>query len=125
MSKKPSNKTEAANADQVQASSGNVFADLGATNADEVLAKAELARQIGRLIGQGEMTQTQAAKVLGIDQPKVSALLRGKLESFSTERLIRFLNSLGQDVEIVVRPRRQFSARSHRQLRVVTKNPYA
>jgi len=120
MNRKPNSKVDAAKAGDVRAGSGNLFADLGAANPDESLAKAELARQIGKLIEQGEMTQAQAAEVLGIDQPKVSALLRGKLESFSTVRLIRFLNALGQDVEIVVRPRSKRPARAHRPLRVVT-----
>src|SRR5690606_7126655 len=109
---------EVANAGDVRASSGNVFADLGAANPDESLAKAELARQIGKLVEAAEMTQAQAGEVLGIDQPKVSALLRGKLEGFSTVRLIRFLNALGQDVEIVVRPRSKRATHAHRSLRV-------
>jgi predicted XRE-type DNA-binding protein len=90
--------------EQVEASSGNVFADLEIPDADEALAKAELARQIGVILAQRKLTQTGAAAVLGIDQPKVSALIRGKLEGFSTDRLFRFLNALGQDVAIVVRP---------------------
>lgn len=102
----------------VHASNGNVFADMGLATPDETLAKAELARQIGKLIAKSAMTQTQAAKVLDIDQPKVSVLLRGKLESFSTGRLIQFLNALGQDVEIIVRPRPKRLHPSHRQLRV-------
>lgn len=125
MNKKPNSKAETAKAGNVQASSGNVFADLGVTNPDEALAKAELARQIGQLIARSGMTQTQAGEVLGIDQPKVSALLRGKLENFSTDRLIRFLNALGQDVEIIVRPRSSRPARTHRPLRVVARKQTA
>ncbi len=89
-------------------SSGNVFADLGVDAPEEALAKAELTIKISEIIEARGLTQAAAAKVLGIDQPKVSALLRGKLTGFSTERLIRFLNTLGRDVEIVVkdRPRR-------------------
>ncbi len=84
-------------------SSGNVFADLGLPDADEALAKAELARQIGDIIARRRLTQGAAARLLGVDQPKVSALLCGRLSGFSTERLIRFLNALGRDVSIVVR----------------------
>jgi predicted XRE-type DNA-binding protein len=84
-----------------------VFADLGVPGADEALAKAELARRICALLAERKLTQARAAAVLGIDQPKVSALVRGKLEGFSTDRLFRFLNALGQDVEIVVRPKRE------------------
>ncbi|HUB08065.1 MAG TPA: helix-turn-helix transcriptional regulator [Myxococcales bacterium] len=89
--------------------SGNVFADLGVDAPEEALAKAELTVKISEIIEAKGLTQAAAAKVLGIDQPKVSALLRGKLTGFSTERLIKFLNALGRDVEIVVkdRPKRQ------------------
>src|SRR5580698_6799049 len=87
---------------QIWEGSGNVFADLGLPDAEELLAKANLAHRITCLVTEQKLTQTQAAARLGIDQPKVSALLRGKLDGFSTERLIRFLNALGQDVEIVV-----------------------
>jgi predicted XRE-type DNA-binding protein len=86
-------------------SSGNVFRDLNFPDADELLAKAELARQIGKLIKRLGLTQAEAALLLKIDQPKVSALLSGRLTAFSTERLMRFLKALGQDVRIVVRPR--------------------
>lgn len=87
----------------VQASSGNVFADLGLDNSEELLVKAELARRIASIINQQQMTQVEAAELLGIDQPKVSALINGKLSGFSTIRLFRFLNALGRDVEIVVK----------------------
>lgn len=83
-------------------SSGNVFVDLGVENPEEALAKSELARQIAKLIKKKKLTQTQAAEILGIDQPKISALIRGRLRSFSLERLIRFLNELGQDVNITI-----------------------
>ncbi len=88
--------------------SHNVFADLGVQAPEEALAKAELTVKISEIIEAKGLTQAAAAKLLGIDQPKVSALLRGKLTGFSTERLIKFLNALGRDVEIVVkvRPRR-------------------
>ncbi len=85
-------------------SSGNVFADLCIENPEETLAKSELARQITKLIKKRKLTQKQASEILGIDQPKISALIRGKLRSFSLERIIRFLNELGQDVRIMVTP---------------------
>jgi predicted XRE-type DNA-binding protein len=85
---------------QVHPSSGNVFEDLGLPNPEELLLKAQLAAQIGSLISARQLTQSEAAGLLGIDQPKVSALLRGKLSGFSTERLFRFLNALGSNVEI-------------------------
>jgi len=97
----------------VKKSSGNVFADLGIAQPAEALAKAELARQIARAIERKGLTQVQAAKVLGIDQAKVSAVTRGRLRGFSTDRLFRLLNALGQDVEIRVKakPRSRGQAR--------------
>jgi predicted XRE-type DNA-binding protein len=94
-------------------SSGNVFADLGLPNPEEALAKAELANKIIELIRERKLTQVQAAKVLGVDQPKVSALLRGNLTGFSLERLMRFLLRLGQDIRITVQasPHRRSQAR--------------
>jgi predicted XRE-type DNA-binding protein len=89
----------------VKASSGNIFADLGVDAPDEALAKAELAARISEIVEARALTQAAAAAILGIDQPKVLALLRGKLTGFSMERLIRFLTSLGRDVEIVVSER--------------------
>jgi predicted XRE-type DNA-binding protein len=87
--------------------SGNVFADLGHPRPAEALAKAELARKIGAIIEHKGLSQAAAAEVLEIDQPKVSALVRGRLAGFSLDRLVRFIVLLGSDVEIVVRqPRR-------------------
>jgi len=85
--------------------SNNVFADLGLPDAEDMLVKAELARQILSIIKGSRLTQAGAAEILGIDQPKVSALMRGKLAGFSLERLIHFLNALGRDVQIVVKPK--------------------
>jgi predicted XRE-type DNA-binding protein len=84
-------------------SSGNVFADLGLANAPELQVKADLAWEITRTIEERDLTQAQAAALLGVDQPKISALVRGRLAGFSLERLYRFLNALGKEVEIVVR----------------------
>jgi predicted XRE-type DNA-binding protein len=94
-------------------SSGNVFADIGLPNPEEALAKAELAHKITVLIKGKGLTQVQTARLLGIDQPKVSALIRGRLSGFSLERLMRFLLLLGQDIKITVRacPRSRSQAR--------------
>jgi predicted XRE-type DNA-binding protein len=86
-------------------SSGNVFADLGLPHADDLLAKAELAAKIIAEIQRRRLTQRQAAQILGIDQPKVSALKQGKLSGFSIERLMRLLLRLGRDIEITVKRR--------------------
>ncbi|MBS0621765.1 MAG: XRE family transcriptional regulator [Verrucomicrobia bacterium] len=85
-------------------SSENVFADLGIADPEEALAKAEIALRISEIIKKKKLTQAQAAKILKITQPKVSLLLRGYLTNFSLERLLRFLNELGQDVSISITP---------------------
>jgi len=89
---------------RVEQGSGNVFADLGLPNPDLALAKAELVQRIRDLIAERKLTQAKAAELLGLDQPKVSALVRGRVEGYSIDRLFRFLNALGQQVEITVRP---------------------
>ena len=83
--------------------SGNVFADMGFAQPEEELTKAKLASLIRRVIERKRMTQAIAGAVMGIDQPKVSALLNGRLGNFSSERLMRFLTSLGQDVKITIK----------------------
>jgi len=93
----------------VSVGSGNVFKDLGLKNAEELLAKAKLAARIVQILEERKLTQTQAANVLGIDQPKVSQVYRGRLDDFSIERLMRFLTALHRDVRIVIdeKPRRR------------------
>lgn len=90
-------------------STGNVFEDLGLPQSDELLAKAALANQIAGVVLHRHLTQTEAAGILGTTQPKVSELLAGRLSGFSMERLIRFLNALDRDVQIVVSPKPQSS----------------
>ncbi len=89
----------------VTRSSGNVFRDLGLPRADEMLAKAALANRIAAILEKRGLSQTEAAQLLGVDQPKVSALVRGQLRGFSTERLFRFLHALGNEIEISIVPR--------------------
>ncbi|HMC59164.1 MAG TPA: helix-turn-helix transcriptional regulator [Candidatus Solibacter sp.] len=91
-------------------SSGNVFADLGMADADEHLIKAGLVVKIDRIVRQRGLTQSAAAQLMGIDQPKVSAMLAGQFRGYSVERLMRFLVALGHDVEIVVKPRKRGAA---------------
>jgi predicted XRE-type DNA-binding protein len=97
-------------------SSGNVFEDLGLPQADDRLAKAELAAKIIAEIQRRRLTQSQAAAILGIDQPKVSTLKQGKLSGFSIERLMRLLLVLGRDIEITVKEKAK--SRSAARLRV-------
>ena len=91
-------------------SSGNVFADLGLPDAGEHLIKAGLVVRIDRILRQRKLTQAAAAQLMGIDQPKVSAMLAGRFRGYSVERLMRFLVALGHDVEIVVKPKRRGTA---------------
>jgi predicted XRE-type DNA-binding protein len=93
-------------------SSGNVFADLGLPRAEEFLAKAELAQRITAIIEERGLTQVEVAEILGVDQPKISALKRGRLSGFSLERLLRLLMLLGHDVEIVIKSRRRSRAQA-------------
>jgi predicted XRE-type DNA-binding protein len=86
----------------VTAGSDNVFADLGFDQPEEELTKAKLAGLIWHEIERQGLTQAAAASLMGIDQPKVSALMNGRLANFSSERLMRLLTALGQNVEIVV-----------------------
>lgn len=95
--------TQTRNDGAAVASSGNVFADLGLPNPDLALAKAELVQHIRAIITRKKLTQTKAAELLGIDQPKVSRLVRGDVTGYSLDRLFRFLTALGQDIEITVR----------------------
>ncbi|HEC90609.1 MAG TPA: XRE family transcriptional regulator [Alphaproteobacteria bacterium] len=95
--------------------SGNIFADLGVDAPDEMLAKAQLAHAIIGIIKHRHMIQVEAAKVLGTDQAKISALANGRLGGFSIERLIHFTKALDRDVEIRIRrkPRSRSKARFH------------
>jgi len=92
-------------------SSGNVFADLGFEDPEEELAKAKLVVVLSQVIAQTGLTQTKVAEVLGVDQPTVSKLLRGRTSGFTSDRLMRLLNLLGQDVDISVTPKRSKEAR--------------
>jgi predicted XRE-type DNA-binding protein len=97
----------------VEESSGNVFADLGLMDSEERLAKADLAIAISREIEARGLTQGAAAELLGVAQPDVSNLMRGRLSGYSIERLTRLLNALGQDVEIRIRPAGKGDERGH------------
>lgn len=83
-------------------SSGNVFTDLQLPNPEEHLAKAHLVQQINALIEIQGLTQEGAAKLLGVDQPKISELNTGKLRRFSLSRLLKFLTILGYNVTIKI-----------------------
>ena len=85
---------------EFEESSGNVFADLNIPEPEQYLAKAQLAAHICSIIQERGLTQVQAAEILNVNQPKISALMRGNLDGFSSDRLFRFLNCLDQEVVI-------------------------
>jgi predicted XRE-type DNA-binding protein len=97
----------------VTPSSGNVYADLGYENPEEMLLKAHLVMLLSKAIKAKGLNQYQAAEVLGIDQPKVSALVRGQFRGYSLERLFKFLNALDLDVEVNVKSKPEERERSY------------
>jgi predicted XRE-type DNA-binding protein len=84
----------------------NVFKDIGIQNAEEHLIKAQLVFKIDTIMKDRGLKQVEAADLFGVRQPDISKMLRGEFRQFSVERLLRFLVALDQDVEIVVKPRR-------------------
>lgn len=90
----------------VEKSSGNVYADLGYADSEDMLLKAQIVSKIAEIIHQRRLTQEQAAKILRLTQPKVSGLLRGQFRGVSEQRLLRCLTRLGRDVQIVVKAAR-------------------
>jgi predicted XRE-type DNA-binding protein len=91
-------------------SSGNIFNDLGLENPEERLAKVKIASMIYDIIEERKLTQKKAGKLLGVSQPKISALRNGRLDGFSIERLFSFLRALDQDVDIVIHPKSKNTA---------------
>jgi len=87
----------------VEKSTGNVYADLGYADSDDMLVKAQIVAKIAEIISRRRLTQEQAAEILGLTQPKISRLLRGQFRGVSERRLLRCLTKLGRDVQIVVR----------------------
>lgn len=95
------------NVARVTEGSGNVFADIGLPNPEQEMLKAQLTLQIYRILNGHGMTQVEIAKILGVQQPQVSLLMRNRAGNFSVGRLMEFLTALRQDVEITVRPTRK------------------
>jgi len=89
---------------EIETSSGNVFADLGLRDADKLKIKSGLAIEITRAVRRLDLTQEEAARRMGIAQPKVSGLLRGDFTNLSERKLMECLNRLGYDIEIKVKP---------------------
>ena len=88
---------------EVEQGSGNVYADLGMPNAEEMLVKARLATKISEIIKHRHLTQSEAADIVGLPQPKLSGMLRGQFRGISESKMLDCLNKLGRDVQIVVK----------------------
>jgi predicted XRE-type DNA-binding protein len=91
---------------EIERGTANVFADLGLPDAQDRQTKTRLAMEINDILKARRLRQAQSAALLGIPQPKVSALVNFRLDGFSVERLMEFLTHLNRDVEIVIRPSR-------------------
>lgn len=98
--------------DEIVKSSGNIYKDLGFEKPEKELAKAELAIKINDIIAERKLKQKAAADILGVDQPKISALKNGRLSGFTIERLLVYLSLLDQEIEIKIRPRKSKSSRN-------------
>jgi predicted XRE-type DNA-binding protein len=109
------------NHEVVVQSSGNVFADLGLQDAGEKQTRVRLAVAINQIIDARHLSQTAAARLLNVNQPKISALVNYRLEGFSVERLMHFLNALDRDVEILIKKK----PRSKRAARIVVRGAVA
>ena len=112
-SKVTTTKAKRVKVEGVEPSRGNVFADLGFADADERMLKAQLAVKIAELIERKGWTQAQTADVIGLDQPKVSHLLRGRLSGFSADRLFAILNRLGHSVEVRISATERAPEKTH------------
>ena len=97
----------------IELGSRNVYADLGFADAEDMLVKAQLVTKIAELIRDQNLTQHIAAQILGLTQPKVSAMLRGQFRGISERKLLNCLTRLGRDVQIVIKqaPRRRAEGR--------------
>ena len=98
---------------EIEPGSGNVYADLGMRDAEEMQVKAQLATKIGEIIKTRQWTQQQAARLLGMTQPKLSNMLRGQFRGVSEAKMLECLAKLGRDVQIVVGPDRHSQAEGH------------
>lgn len=103
MKKKSIRKNNVEEETESEIGTGSIYAQLGYKNHEEMETKSNLVIEIAKAIKKKRMTQTQAAKMLGISQPKLSELLNGRFRGYSVERLMHFLNELGQDIEIIVK----------------------
>lgn len=106
---------------KITKSSGNVFTDLGLSDADDLKFKTGLVVQIHKLINSRKLTQLETSKLVNVPQPKLSALMKGDFTGFSTDRLFRILQDLGQDIEIKITP--AVKPTTHGKVTVLTPRP--
>jgi predicted XRE-type DNA-binding protein len=99
--------------------SGNVFADIGFDNAEEMLLKSELVRQVNRTIKDRDLNSIQVKKTLNLDENMLSNLTQGRLTELTIENLFRYLNMLGRDLEIVLKPRSASSSKGKLKVTVI------
>jgi predicted XRE-type DNA-binding protein len=104
---------------RVTLSSGNVFADLGFENPEQMILKAELVREISAAIKEKGLNAHQAGEVLGLEAQKVTDLVKGRFSEYSIERLFQYMNALDRDLEIVVKPRASSGEKSGVRVTVV------
>lgn len=97
----------------IEESTGNIYTDLGRTDAQEMLVKAQLASEIGKIIKGRKWSQQQAAEVLGMSQPKLSNMLRGQFRGISEAKMLNYLTRLNRDIQIVIGPARLTSTHGH------------
>jgi predicted XRE-type DNA-binding protein len=98
---------------EIEEGTGNVYADLGMADANEMIVKAQLANKIGEIIKGRKWSQQQASEVLGIPQSKLSKMLRGQFRGISEAKMLDCLVRLGRDVQIVVGPARRAASAGH------------
>jgi predicted XRE-type DNA-binding protein len=92
---------------EVEAGSGNIFADFDLPDADAHFLKAQIVSEIYRLTNERNLTQAETGKLMGITQPEVSRMFKGRFREYSVERLMGFLTSFDRDIEIVVKPHKK------------------
>lgn len=97
----------------VHTSSENIFADLGLPGAESHFLKAKIVGELYRLVTERKLTQAGAGELMGISQPEVSRLFKGNFREYSVDRLMGFLTAFNNDVEIIMRPRRQNEGRGN------------
>jgi predicted XRE-type DNA-binding protein len=104
---------------EFELSSGNVFADIGFDNAEEMQLKSELVRQINKAIKERDLTSIQTKDLLNLNEEMLSNLSKGRLTELTLEHLFRYLNILGRDLEVVLKPRSTSNSQGKLQVTII------